>query len=546
MKIDNLEKIIHDAIKSIYPGISKIPDVLLVPSPDGFGDFSTTISFDLARILHRSPFSIAEEVSKHLNFPYFTSISVAKPGYLNFSFAPSVYKNFLHELEEKGERYFYKERRGIKVQIEFVSANPTGPLHVGNGRGGIIGDVLGNLLKVEGFDVIKEYYVNDAGSKMNLFAKSIAYYYMEKLGKKAESVEEAYKGAYIEDIATEILNDYGGSLLNGKGCPLIDEIQKIGKEKMTCRIKDSLEKFGVAFDSWFYESSLYSSGEVDKVTEIFRKSGYTYEKDNALWFQSTLFGDDKDRVLVRGTGEPTYTLVDAAYHKNKWDRGFRKVIDVWGADHFGHITPMKALIQGMGLPEDFLDIVIYQIVHLFEEGKEVMMSKHSGTFVTLEELINEVGKDAARFFFLLKSSDTHLNFDIDLAKRESIDNPVYYVQYTYARLKSILIKGKEKGIQYRGINKADLSLLESSDEKALLNHFMYLEKEIENVGGKYSVHRIPFITIELCKKINTFYQNYNILSSEKYVQPRLSLVYNALNVLSFLMNLMGIEKKERM
>ncbi len=546
MKIDNLEKIIQDVIQLIYPGISKIPDVLLVPSPEGFGDFSTNVPFDLASMLHKSPVSIAEEILKHLNFPYFSSISVAKPGYLNFSFALSVYRDFLQELEEKGEKYFYKERNGMKVQIEFVSANPTGPLHVGNGRGGIIGDVLGNLLKVEGFDVIKEYYVNDAGSKMNLFAKSIAYYYMKKLGKNPEPVEEAYRGAYIEDIATEILNDYGDSLLNGEGRPLIDEIQKIGKEKMMYRVKESLEKFGVAFDSWFYESSLYSSGEVDKITEIFKKSGYAYEKDDALWFQSTLFGDDKDRVLVRGTGEPTYTLVDAAYHKNKWDRGFKKVIDIWGADHFGHITPMKALIQGMGLPEDFLDIIIYQIVHLFENGKEVMMSKHSGTFVTLEELVNEVGRDAARFFFLLKSSDTHLNFDIDLAKRESIDNPVYYVQYTYARLKSILWKGEEKGIRYRGVDEADLSLLESSDERALLNHFMYLEKELERVARKHSVHRIPFITIELCKKINTFYQNYNILSSEEYVQPRLSLVYNALNVLSFLMNLMEIEKKERM
>jgi arginyl-tRNA synthetase len=546
MKIDNLEKIIQDVIQLIYPGISKIPDVLLVPSPEGFGDFSTNVPFDLASMLHKSPVSIAEEILKHLNFPYFSSISVAKPGYLNFSFALSVYRDFLQELEEKGEKYFYKERNGMKVQIEFVSANPTGPLHVGNGRGGIIGDVLGNLLKVEGFDVIKEYYVNDAGSKMNLFAKSIAYYYMKKLGKNPEPVEEAYRGAYIEDIATEILNDYGDSLLNGEGRPLIDEIQKIGKEKMMYRVKESLEKFGVAFDSWFYESSLYSSGEVDKITEIFKKSGYAYEKDDALWFQSTLFGDDKDRVLVRGTGEPTYTLVDAAYHKNKWDRGFKKVIDIWGADHFGHITPMKALIQGMGLPEDFLDIIIYQIVHLFENGKEVMMSKHSGTFVTLEELVNEVGRDAARFFFLLKSSDTHLNFDIDLAKRESIDNPVYYVQYTYARLKSILWKGEEKGIRYRGVDEADLSLFESSDERALLNHFMYLEKELERVARKHSVHRIPFITIELCKKINTFYQNYNILSSEEYVQPRLSLVYNALNVLSFLMNLMEIEKKERM
>ncbi|MEA3314084.1 MAG: arginine--tRNA ligase, partial [Caldisericota bacterium] len=420
MKINNLEKIIQNAIKSIYPGISKIPDVLLAPSPEGFGDFSTTVPFDLAKLLHKSPFSIAEEISKHLNFPYFTSISAASPGYLNFSFALSVYRNFLQELEKKGEKYFYKERNGVKVQVEFVSANPTGPLHVGNGRGGIIGDILGNLLKVEGFDVIKEYYVNDAGSKMNLFAKSIVCYYMKKLGKKAEPVEEAYRGAYIEDIATEIFNDYGDSLLDNESHPLIDKIQEIGKKKMMYRIKESLEKFGVAFDSWFYESSLYSSGEVDRVTEIFKKSGYTYEKDDALWFQSTLFGDDKDRVLVRGTGEPTYTLVDAAYHKNKWDRGFRKAIDVWGADHFGHITPMKALIQGMGLPEDFLGIVIYQIVHLFEDGKEVMMSKHSGTFVTLEELINEVGRDAARFFFLLKSSDTHLNFDIDLAKRESI------------------------------------------------------------------------------------------------------------------------------
>ena len=543
MQISDIEKVIEGALKEVYPDVNC--NVSVVPAPNRFGDFSVTNAFALAKEIRKNPHNIAEEIAKHINSPYISSVSVAKLGYINLNLSTKAYGSFLKELEEKKEKYFYKEKNNEKVQVEFVSANPTGPLHIGNGRGGIIGDVLSNVLKTQGFNVEKEYYVNDAGSKMFLFAKSIAYYYAKRLGKEVATVKEGYKGSYIKDIAEELFNEYGDRLLDENGEPLLKEIQELGKEKMMQRIKYSLRKFGVEFDSWFYESSLYKSGEVKKTIKIFEESGYTYEKDSALWFRSTAFGDDKDRVLIRKTGEPTYTLVDAAYHKNKWDRGFRKVIDIWGADHFGHIIPMKALIQGVGLPKDFLDVIIYQIVHLFKANEEVAMSKHTGVFITLTDLINEVGKDAARFFFLLKSSDTHLNFDMDLAKKQSMDNPVYYVQYTYARLKSVLRKAKEENVAYNGVKNVDLSLIKD-EERDVLNSAFYISREVEVAAKTYAVHRIPFVTIDFCKKINTFYQKYKVLSSGIYIQPRLALVHNALTILSFLMDLMGIEKKEKM
>ena len=542
MRISDIERTIEKAVKETYPNIRSLPS--LQPAPSGFGDFSVN-TFALAKEIHKNPKSIAEEIVKHINSPYISSVTVAKSGYVNLNLSTKAYKEFLKELEEKREKYFYKEKNNKKVQVEFVSANPTGPLHIGNGRGGIIGDVLTNVLKTEGFDVKKEYYVNDAGSKMLLFAKSIAYYYAKQLGKEVEVVNEGYKGDYIKEIAEELFNEYKDKLLNENGEPLLKEIQELGKEKMMKRIKSALKEFGVEFDNYFYESSLYKSGEVEKTIKIFKESGYTYEKDGALWFKSTAFGDDKDRVLIRKTGEPTYTLVDASYHINKWNRGFKKAIDIWGADHFGHIIPMKALIQGAGLPKDFLDVIIYQIVHLFKEGKEVTMSKHSGVFITLTDLVSEVGRDAARFFFLLKSSNAHLNFDMDLAKKQSMDNPVYYVQYTYARLKSVLRKAEEQGIAYSGIKNIELTSLKD-EERDILNYAFYLNREIEITAKTYQVHRIPFVTMDFCKKINTFYQKYKILSSGPYVQPRLAIVHNAVTILSFLMDLMGIEKKERM
>ncbi len=536
--ISKIRDAIREAIEKTY-GEIQYPDIDISVAPEGLGDFSTTLPFRLAKILHKPPIKIGEEIIKNISSKYISDASVAKPGYININVSSKIYEELLKNLSVEKEKYFQADKKGKKVQLEFVSANPTGPLHVGNGRGGVIGDVLGNLLKLKGYDVQKEYYVNDAGSKMNAFTDSILHYYLKLCGIETKFPEDGYKGEYIKDIAEDIYAKFGDRYAKNTAHDR-EEVKELGKDMMIWKIKSSLARFGVMFDNWFYESSLYKSGEVEKTIKIFKESGYTYEKDDALWFKSTLFGDDKDRVLVRRTGEPTYTLVDAAYHMNKWNRGFKKVIDIWGADHFGHIVPMKALMQGMGLPDDFLDVIIYQIVHLYENGQEIMMSKHTGTFITLDELIEEVGKDAARFFFMLKSADTHLNFDMDLAKKESMDNPVYYVQYTYARMKNILRKAQN--INYDNFN---ASLLNTKEEKNILNAMLTIKEKLYGIGDTYEVHKLPFLSIDFSKKINSFYQKHKVIGS-KYEKERIILVNGIVIALSMLMDLMGIEKKEKM
>ena len=530
---------IKNAIISAY-GEIETPQIELAIAPEGIGDVATQIAFRLAKIVRRSPFEIANSIARNIKSPYVKKAVAVKPGYINIFLEGTFFEEFVQRIENEKLLYFQEPKKDIKVQVEFVSANPTGPLHVGNGRGGIIGDVLSNILKLEGYDVSKEYYVNDAGSKMDLFTDSIAYYYGKLCGIDMQFPEEGYKGEYIKNIAEDIHFKFKDRYAK-KGKIDRESIKDLGKDFMIWQIQKSLAKFGVFFDTWFYESTLYRNGDVEKTIEAFKKSGYTYEKDGALWFKTTAFGDDKDRVLVRKTGEPTYTLVDAAYHKNKWDRGFKKAIDIWGADHFGHIIPMKALIQGLGIPKDFLDVIIYQIVHLYENGKEIMMSKHTGTFITLDELIDEVGKDAARFFFLLKSADTHLNFDMTLAKKESVDNPVFYVQYTYARLLNIL-KKSNISIQEKPF---DADKLSEKEERALLNELIFIKENLKSISRTYSVNKLPFLAIELCKSANSFYQKHKVIGAENELE-RLHLVNTTIIALSVLMDLMGIEKKEKM
>jgi len=544
MKIKSLKEIINCTLRKAFGDIKIDIDVSI--SPEGFGDFSTTVPFKLAKIIKRPPIEVAEIIKNMLPKEYFEDVVVAKPGYINFILTKEEFKKTLEQLEEKNTLFFQKDKNGIKVQVEFVSANPTGPLHIGNGRGGIIGDVLSNVLSIEGYDVEREYYVNDSGSKMELFAKSIYYFYLKKCGKNYQLPEEGYKGKYIEEIAEEIYAIKKDSLSKSDEKSAVEEIQQLGKELMISKIRKSLGKFGIKFDNFFFESSLYKSSKIKDTLDIFMKNGYAYEKDNAIWFKSAQFGDDKDRVLLRSNGEPTYTLSDAAYHRDKWERGFVKVIDVWGADHFGHIVPMKSLMLGMGFPKNFLDIIIYQVVHLYKNGVEIMMSKHTGTFVTLDELVDEVGKDAARFFFLLKSADTHLNFDINLAKEQSMNNPVYYVQYTYARINNILQEAKNRNSEYKGLKIADLGLLIEPEEKEILKRILYLEEELDAIGRDYSIHRLPFIALEFSQKVNSFYQKHKVLGSNEYQQPRLALVSSSLKTLSILMDIMGIEKKEKM
>ncbi|MGC9124595.1 MAG: arginine--tRNA ligase [Caldisericaceae bacterium] len=544
MKIEEIKRTVDSAVRLAFPKVEFAQcDIGL--APEGIADFATTVPFKLAKMLHKNPLQIAEQIKSHILPEYFSTVSVAKPGYLNFTLSDASIRAFLEELITEQEHYFHKPSKNEKIQIEFVSANPTGPLHIGNGRGGIIGDVLANILTLLGYSVQREYYVNDAGSKMDGFAKSIEFYYLKACGQESIFPDDGYRGKYIEDIAQDLFIKQGRELLNTEPESRFQFIRNFGKEKMIESIRKSLSMFGITFDSWFFESSLYEgNNSIEKAIELLKNSGHTYQTEGALWFKTTVFGDDKDRVIVRNNGEPTYVLGDVAYHINKWGRGFSKAIDVWGADHFGHIIPLKALLTGAGLPKDFLEVIIYQIVHLYENGEEIVMSKHTGSFVTLDELIEEVGKDAARFFFLQKSADTHLNFDLGLAKQKSMDNPVYYVQYTYARLNKILEEASLRNIRFA--KNTAVELLSTPEERELIKRLIFITEELESIGADYSIHRLTFTTVELCQLINAFYQKHRVLNSEEYAQPRLALVKASLITLSMLFDLMGIEKKESM
>ena len=579
MNIYEIEGEVYKALPKSLLGDDFAKTFKLLLAPVDFGDFSLNVSFKLAKVLKKSPSDIANLIIQNLKSEYFETLSNDK-GYINIRVNSKFYKEFVQDLLEKRESYFYLPSTGKKIQVEFVSANPTGPLHVGNGRGGVIGDVVASLLKTRGYIVQREYYVNDAGNKMDLLGASIRFFYLEKFGVTVEFPEEGYKGDYIKDIAEKIYSVFGDRfihndektqieifkllgeyLLFGKTFKTSEEIETLENAppfEMESILK-VLEAFGIRYDNVFFESSLYEGepkvfdGTVSlppklvEVLEMLKVRGYLYELDGAFWFKSTVFGDDKDRVLVKATGEPTYTLTDIAYHIDKFNRGFSKVIDVWGADHFGHVTTMKALLDGVGIGKDFLDVILYQIVHLFEEGTEVMMSKHTGKFYTLSELIKEVGKDAARFFFLMKSADSHLNFDIDLAKKESVDNPVYYVQYTYARFNNIVSEAEKRKTEFVNIEEISNATYEPIERK-ILDEIFYFNNYLDDIASNYSIHRITNLLIDLSKDLNFFYQNYKVLGEENILDrtKRFLIVQSALVTLSLLFDILGIEKREKM
>ncbi|MEF3244967.1 MAG: arginine--tRNA ligase [Caldisericaceae bacterium] len=580
MDIYNFEGLIKKALRECLQILEVSESVKVLLTKESFGDFTINIAFKLAKVFKKSPKLVADDIINCIKLDLIESISNVN-GYINIKVSSKFYLEFVKSLLEKKENYFILDNNGKSIQVEFVSANPTGPLHVGNGRGGIIGDTIARVLETRGYHVEREYYVNDAGSKMDLFAESVLYFYLKRFGIEKSLSEEAYKGEYIKDIADKIYDVFKDKFLNYDHDLAIEAFKNIGVFLLFGKVKEetedieilkqsapfkiesilkTLERFGVSFDNIFFESSLYEGVDVEvdstlklneKLAKVFLNlfnRGYIYKKDGAYYFKATLFNDDKDRVLVRSTGEPTYTLTDIAYHIDKFNRGYSKAIDVWGQDHFGHVATMKALLKASNIDPDFLDVVLYQVVHLFEDGVEVMMSKHTGKFYTLSELINEVKKDAARFFFLTKSGDTHLNFDINLAKKQSVENPVYYLQYTYARLHNIIEEAKRRGTVFEDIENVFTNLSFNEVERGILNKIFYLNSILDDISVDYSIHRISNYALDLAEDINHFYQNYPVLKEEDKLKQtkRYLIVQVSVVALSFIFDLMGIEKKERM
>ena len=527
LKIFNLDKSINVELET--------------PKNESFGDLSTPIAMELARVLRKPPIKIAEEIKNNLERDIFDNIEIANPGFINFKFKRDFVISKLHELLNKDNEFFTQNiGKGKKIQIEFVSANPTGPLHLGHGRGAAVGQALANILKEAGFDVSTEYYINDAGRQVELLGLSVYIALQKIFGKDMPIPEDCYKGEYINELAKEIYESYGEHLkeksFDEVGGFLIDFAYK----KILAEIQRDLEDFGVIFDKWVSERKLFHTGEVQRTLIKLKELGFIYEKDGALWFRSTAFGDEKDRVVVKSDGTYTYFASDIAYHKNKIERGFDELINIWGADHHGYIKRVTAAVQALGMNPSQLKILLIQMVNLLRDSIPVQMSKRAGTFVTLRELIDEIGADTTKFIFLTRRHDSHLEFDVEIAKKQSQENPVYYVQYAHARINSIFEKANYEPENFYGefFNEDELKLI-----KKVLTYPMIFELS----ANLREPHRITFYLQELAGEFHSYYHKFRVITEDKdLTDARLSLCKAVMFVLKHGLKILGVKAPNKM
>lgn len=525
------------------------PDVLLeVPPQKEFGDFATNIAMQSARIAHKSPRMIADVLLKHLDAPWLEKAEVAGAGFINFFLKHDIIYDTLCHILEQGKQYGQAPLRAEDtVQVEYVSANPTGPLHVGHGRGAAYGSALVNLLRAAGYNVQSEYYINDAGNQMNNLAVSVNARYLELLGKKAEIPENGYHGADIIDTARAIIEQDGDKYLQMDEKDRLEIFKNRAYEEKLKALKRDLESFNVTFDKWFSERTLHPEA-IKKACETLKGNGNMYEKDGALWLKSTAYGDDKDRVVIRDNGVPTYLAADIAYHKNKYERQFKKLINIWGADHHGYVARVKAAMAALGLDPNQLEILLLQMVSLFRNGELVKMSKRTGQAITLNELIEEVGTDAARYFFIMRSLDTQLDFDLDLAKSHSNENPVYYIQYANARIFSIYKQIAENGDVFDMTWKnTKWDKLKEERELALIKKMAAYPEEIRKAAADRAPHRIAHFVYEMAGLFHAFYNNCHIIQSDKELEEaRLALVTAVQITIANCLAVLGISAPETM
>ena len=525
------------------------PDVLLeVPPQKEFGDFATNIAMQSARIAHKSPRMIADVLLKHLDAPWLEKAEVAGAGFINFFLKHDIIYDTLCHILEQGKQYGQAPLRAEDtVQVEYVSANPTGPLHVGHGRGAAYGSALVNLLRAAGYNVQSEYYINDAGNQMNNLAASVNARYLELLGKKAEIPENGYHGADIIDTARAIIEQDGDKYLQMDEKDRLEIFKNRAYEEKLKALKRDLESFNVTFDKWFSERTLHPEA-IKKACETLKGNGNMYEKDGALWLKSTAYGDDKDRVVIRDNGVPTYLAADIAYHKNKYERQFKKLINIWGADHHGYVARVKAAMAALGLDPNQLEILLLQMVSLFRNGELVKMSKRTGQAITLNELIEEVGTDAARYVFIMRSLDTQLDFDLDLAKSHSNENPVYYIQYANARIFSIYKQVAENGDVFDMTWKnTKWDKLKEERELALIKKMAAYPEEIRKAAADRAPHRIAHFVYEMAGLFHAFYNNCHIIQSDKELEEaRLALVTAVQITIANCLAVLGISAPETM
>ena len=544
------DAIIKTAKNAIAAGMVKdgtLPEVqLTVPPKKEFGDFASNFAMQSARALRCNPRVLAQYIVENLDCPYVKKAEIAGPGFINFYLNPDWVYDMLARIVEAGENYGNLPKASDeKIQLEYVSANPTGPLHVGHGRGAAVGSALANLLKAAGYDVEQEYYINDAGNQMNNLARSVNARYLELLGKEIEFPEDGYHGHDIIDTAQRIINKYGDRFLQMEEAERLEEFKTIAYQEKLAALKEDLERFNVRFDVWFSEKTLHEANKIKEACDRLLEKGYMYEQDGALWLKSTAFGDDKDRVVIRDNGVPTYFAADIAYHANKFGRGFDRVINLWGADHHGYIARMKAAMQCMGYQPEQLEILILQMVRLLRDGQEVKMSKRTGQSVTLNELIDEVGTDAARFFFVMRSIDSQLDFDLDLAKKKSNDNPVFYVQYAHARICSIMRQVAEAGIKVQG--KGDYKLLTEPVEVDLIKKLGEYPEMLATAAKERAVQQVAHYVYDLAGLFHSAYNQCRILGvNEDLQQARLAMVMAVGHVVRHALSILGVSAPEKM
>ncbi|MEH7300701.1 arginine--tRNA ligase [Neobacillus drentensis] len=544
------EEIRAAVLKAELATEDQIPDVILeTPKDKAHGDYSTNMAMQLARVAKKAPRMIAEALVEHFDRSKASieKIELAGPGFINFYMNNSYLTDLIPTVLEAGEKYGETTvGGGQRIQVEFVSANPTGDLHLGHARGAAVGDSLCNVLAKAGYAVSREYYINDAGNQINNLAKSVDARYFQALGMDKQMPEDGYHGADIVGIGQALADEFGDTYVNVAEEERFEFFREYGLKFEMEKLRKDLEDFRVGFDVWYSETSLYKNGKIDEALDALRATGYIYEEEGATWLRSMDFGDDKNRVLIKQDGSYTYLTPDIAYHKDKLDRGFEKLINIWGADHHGYIPRMKAALQALGYDRDTLEVEIIQLVHLYKNGEKMKMSKRTGKAVTMRDLVDEVGLDATRYFFAMRSSDTHMDFDLDLAVSESNENPVYYAQYAHARISSILRSGEEQGVKVD--EAADFSLVSSEKEMDLLKKVGEFPSAVGEAAVKRMPHRITNYIFDLASTFHSFYNAEKVLDMDNVerTKARLALVRSVQITLKNALALIGVSAPEKM
>jgi arginyl-tRNA synthetase len=556
----------EDIIKVVSQSVEKIgnnlnfPDLSVdievgMPKRKEFGDFSVNTAMLIANKIGKKPREVAELIIENLpeeKDELFNKIEIAGPGFINFYVKEEAIVNKLLQMEAGGEEFGTSNLgNGEKVLVEFVSANPTGFLHMGHSRNAVVGDTVARILSASGYDVTKEFYINDAGRQMNLLGESVLIRYKELFGQSEELPEDGYKGDYVKDIACQIKADKGDSLLQDSAEQASEYCKQLAKGILLEEIKKDLADINIVFDEWYSEveniHTVLDQSEDTKLNQIkalLNSKGVLEEREGALWFKATEFGDTQDWVLIKSDGSPTYFLADIAYHLDKYERGFDTLINVWGADHHSHVSRLKAALSSIGLDDSRFNVLLIQFVRLMREGKEVAMSKRSGSYVTLKEVAQEVGSDVMRFFLLMRSSESHLDFDLDLAKKESSENPVYYIQYAYARIGSIFRKAHEEGITQSSNN---LALLKAAEEIDLVKKLLLFPEVVQDSAQSLAPHKVAYYLQELAAQFHVYYNKCRVVDENKDISgARLYLITCAQTVLGNGLKLLGVSAPERM